>query len=125
LLLGKIYFFYKYFSSINRLAYYVKLNQLNCYKIREFSLKYSAEFYLSFSLRACFIFWGRRRRRFSLQNRRPFSLQNRRRCSLISYLSLPLRQNTINTTTTTATSRNYNNGCKFYLYTRLKSLENS
>jgi len=57
---------------------------LNCYKIRELFLKYSAEFYLFFSLRACFIFWGRRRRRFSLQNQR--------RCSLISYLSLPLRQ---------------------------------
>jgi len=56
---------------------------LNYYQIRDFSLKYSTKFYISFSLRACLIFLGRRRRHFSLKNQR--------RCSLISYLSLPLR----------------------------------
>jgi hypothetical protein len=45
-------------SSINRLSYYLKPNPLNYYQIREFSLKYSAEFYLSFCLWACFYFFG-------------------------------------------------------------------
>jgi hypothetical protein len=56
------FIFYKYACLLCKTK-----KQLN-YKIREFSLKYSTEFYLSFSLRAYFIFLGRRRRRFSLQN---------------------------------------------------------
>jgi hypothetical protein len=48
---------YKYFSSINRLVYYVKLNQLNYYQIREFSLKYFAEFYLSLTCGLVLSFW--------------------------------------------------------------------
>jgi hypothetical protein len=44
-----------YFSSINRLAYDVKQNPLNYYQTREFSFKYSAAFYLSFSLAGLFL----------------------------------------------------------------------
>jgi hypothetical protein len=52
-----ITFFTSILSFINRLAYYVKLNQLNCYKIREFSLKYSAEFFFLLACGLVLSFW--------------------------------------------------------------------